>query len=84
MALTGVTTTTVTTNDAMFDAADTVWTPTSGPLSAAYALLYNSTDLDSPPLFHYDFGGTITATLSPLAPFTITWNALGIGLLTVA
>jgi len=81
--LTGVATSIVTTNDAMFDADDTVWTPTAATIAAQFGLLCNSTDSGSPPIYHLDFGGTVTATFSPLVPFTIIWDASGIALVTV-
>lgn len=82
--ITSVAFATVTTNDANMDGADIVWTPTAATIAANYAAIFNTTDSGSPPLMHYDFGGTITATFSPLVPFTIAWNALGIALSTVA
>ncbi len=78
--LTGVTVTTVTTDDAMFDAADVSWTATGGSLVANYAMVYNNTDTDDPPVFRVDFDGTITAL--DTIPLIIAWNAGGIFSLT--
>ena len=83
-ALASVTFTTAATNGAMFDAADTIWTPTSTNLVANFALIYNDTDTNDPPLYHYDFGGAITATFSPLVPFSIIWAVTGIARSVVA
>lgn len=81
--LAGVAITTVTTNDAKFDANDVSWTvPAAGSLSAAYAILYNSTDANSPPVLFIDFGGTQTVTDGGI--FQIIWDANGIFTFTVA
>jgi hypothetical protein len=80
--LTGVTVTTVTTNDAMFDANDVVWSATGGSLAASYAVLYNATDSGSPPLVFIDFGGTESAGAG--TDFKMVWNTAGIFSFTVA
>jgi hypothetical protein len=74
--LTSVAVTTVTTNDAKFDADDVSWTASGGSIAAAFAMVYNDTDTDDPPVFRIDFDGTITATTG--VPFVIEWNASGI------
>jgi hypothetical protein len=74
--LTGVAVTTVTTNDAKFDADDVSWTASGGSIAAAFAMVYNDTDTDDPPVFRIDFDGTITALDG--IPFVIEWNASGI------
>jgi hypothetical protein len=74
--LTGVAVTTVTTNDSKFDADDVSWTASGGSIAAAFAMVYNDTDTDAPPVFRIDFDGTITATTG--VPFVIEWNASGI------
>jgi hypothetical protein len=74
--LSGVTVSTVTTNDAMFDANDVTWTASGGSISAVAAILYNATDTDSPPVAFIDFGGTETA--GDGTDFKIVWNASGI------
>ncbi len=80
--LAGITVNTVTTNDAKFDANDVSWTvPVSGTLAAAYAILYNDTDTNDPPVLFIDFGETVTATDG--AVFQIIWNASGIFTFTV-
>lgn len=75
-ALTGVAVTITTTDDGTFDADDVSWTASGGSIAAAFALVYNDTDTDDPPVFRIDFDGTITALDG--APLTITWNASGI------
>jgi len=79
--LSGVAVTTVTTNDAKFDADDVTWTASGGSIAAAYAMIYNDTDTDDPPMFRIDFGATVTAPDG--VPFVIIWNASGIATLTV-
>ncbi len=78
--LSGVTVTTVTTNDAMFDANDVTWSASGGSIAATYARIYNSTD--STPLAFVDFGATETA--GDGTDFKIVWNASGIFTFTVA
>ena len=74
--LAGVAVTTVTTDDAKFDADNVEWTASGGSLVANFALVYNNTDTDDPPLFRVDFGETITATSTTV--LTIDWNPDGI------
>ena len=81
-ALTGVTVTTVTTNDAAFDANDVTLSASGGAIAAAYAILYNDTDANDPPLVFIDFGGTETA--GDGTDFKIVWNASGIFTFSVA
>lgn len=81
-ALSGVTVTTVTTNDARFDANDVVWTAAGGPITASYAILYNDTDANDPPLAFIDFGGSQSA--GDTTDFKVVWNANGIFTFTVA
>jgi hypothetical protein len=67
----------VTTNDAKFDADDVSWTASGGNIGPCqYALLYNGTDADDPPVAFIDFGEAKTANDG--TPFNITWNASGI------
>lgn len=80
--MTGVAVTTVTTNDAKFDADDTAWTASGGSITASYGILYNSTDVDSPPVAFIDFDGSKSAGSG--TNFTIVWNASGIFTFTVA
>ena len=81
-AVTGVAVTTVTTNDAKFDADDTAWTASGGSITASYGILYNNTDTNSPPVAFIDFDGSKTA--GDGTSFTIVWNASGILTFTVA
>lgn len=74
--LTSVAVTTETTNDAKFDAADVVWTASGGSIIASYAILYNDTDTDNPPLAFIDFGGSQSA--GDGTDFLIVWNNSGI------
>ena len=80
--LSGVAVTTTTTNDATFDANDVTWSASGGSIAAAYAILYNDTDTDDPPVAFIDFGGTETA--GDGTDFKIVWNASGIFTFTVA
>lgn len=76
-ALASVTLSLVTTNDAAFDAADVSWTASGGAIGPArYALIYNDTDTDKPPVVYIDFGENKTADSG--TPFNITFNASGI------
>lgn len=81
-ALSGVTVSTVTTNDAKFDADDLTWTASGGSISAAYAIIYNDTDANDPPIAFIDFDGTQTA--GNTTDFKIVWNSSGIFTFTVA
>jgi hypothetical protein len=81
-ALTTVAITTVTTNDAMFDADDVTWTASGGSITASYAVLYNDTDANDPPLAFIDFGGSQSA--GDTTDFKVVWNASGIFSFTVA
>lgn len=80
--LSGVTVTTVTTNDAAFDANDVTWSASGGSIAAAYGIIYNDTDTNDPPVAFIDFGGTETA--GDGTDFKIIWNASGIFTFTVA
>ena len=78
--LTNVATTTVTTNDAKFDADDATWNASGSSLTASYAILYNFTD--SAPLAFIDLGGSQTA--GDGTAFIISWAAAGIFTFTVS
>lgn len=80
--LANVAVTTVTTNDAKFDADDVTWTASGGSITASYAVIYNDTDTDDPPLAFIDFDGSQSAGDS--TEFKIIWNANGIFTFTVA
>jgi hypothetical protein len=68
--------TTVTTNGAKFDADDVTWSASGGPITASFAILYNDTDADDPPVAFIDFGGSQSA--GDGTDFRIAWNASGI------
>jgi hypothetical protein len=74
--LANVAVTTVTTNDAKFDADDVTWSATGSGITASYAILYNDTDTDDPPVAFIDFGGSETASAG--TDFLLVWNANGI------
>lgn len=80
--LANVTVTTVTTNDARFDADDVTWSASGGALTASYGILYNDTDTDDPPVAFIDFDGSQSA--GDGTDFKIVWNASGIFTFTVA
>ena len=80
--LAGVTVTTVTTNDAAFDANDVSWTASGAALEAACAILYNDSDTNDPPVAFINFDGTESAGVG--TDFRIVWNASGIFTFTVA
>ena len=74
--LANITVSTVTTNDAKWDADDVTWNASGGTIVAIAAQLYNSTVANSPPLAWIDFGETKTAAAG--TPFQIIWDANGI------
>lgn len=80
-ALTSVGVTTVTTNDAKFTADTVTWVASGGPITASFAILYNDTDTDDPPLLFIDFLGSESA--GDGTEFKIIWNASGIVSFTV-
>lgn len=80
--LANVAVTTVTTNDAKFDADDVTWTASGGAITASYAIIYNDTDANDPPLAFIDFGQSESAGTT--TDFKIVWNASGIFTFTVA
>ena len=81
-ALANVAVTTVTTNDAKFDADDLTWTASGGSITASYAIIYNDTDTDDPPVAFIDFGGSESA--GDGTDFIVVWNASGIFTWTVS
>lgn len=81
-SLANVAVTTVSTNDAKFDADDLTWSASGGSISAAYGIIYNDTDADDPPLAFIDFDGSQSA--GDGTDFKIVWNASGIFTFTVA
>jgi hypothetical protein len=67
--------TTVTTDDAKFDADDVSWSANGGDIGPAqYAMVYSVTGTE--PLFYIDFGEAKTANTG--TPFNITWDSAGI------
>lgn len=80
--LTGVAVTTVTTNDAKFDADDVTFTASGGSIDAAFAVIYNDTDANDPPLAFINFDGTQSA--GDTTDFKVVFNANGIFTFTVA
>lgn len=75
--LANVTINVVTTNDCMFDADDVSWTAAGGAIGpASYAVIYNTTDANSPPVVYIDLEGAKTADSG--TPFNVTFNASGI------
>jgi hypothetical protein len=80
--LSNVAVTTVTTNDAKFDADDVTWTASGGAITASYGIIYNDTDTDDPPVAFIDFDGTQSA--GDGTDFKIIWDTSGIVTFTVA
>jgi hypothetical protein len=76
VALSSVDVTTTGTNGAKFDANDVSWSATGSGITASYAIIYNDTDADDPPVALIDFGGSESA--SDGTDFLIVWNAAGI------
>ena len=74
--LSNVAVTTVTTNDAKLDADDVTWSASSGAIAASFAILYNDTDADDPPVAFIDFDGSQSAADG--TDFLLVWNASGI------
>lgn len=81
-ALANVSVSTITTNDAKFDADDVIWTAAGGSIQAAYAILYNDTEASDAPLAFINFGGTFTAV--DTTDFIVVWNSSGIFTWTVS
>lgn len=80
--LSNVAVTTVTTNDAKFDADDVTWSASGGAITASYGILVNTTDANSPPVAFIDFGGSQSA--GDGTQFIVSWAAAGIFTFTVA
>jgi hypothetical protein len=77
MTLSNAAVTVVATNDAKFDADDVTWNALGGDIGpASYALIYNDTDTDDPPVAYVEFGEAKTSNTG--TPFIITWGASGI------
>lgn len=68
------------TNKLTFDAADATWT--TATFTCRYGILYDSTPSSNKPLVLYvDFGENQSPSNGT---FTVTWDAAGIGAITVA
>lgn len=80
-SLANVAVTTVTTNDAKFDADDVTWTASGGSIDASFGIIYNDTDADDPPIAFIDFDGAQSA--GDGTDFKVVWNANGIFTFTV-
>lgn len=80
--LANVAVTTVTTNDAKWDADDLSWTASGGAIAAAGCLIYNDTDVNDPPVAYIDFGATQTADDG--SDLKVIWSASGIFTVTVS
>jgi hypothetical protein len=80
--LANVAVTTVTTNDAKFDADDVIWTAAGGSITASHGILYNDTDANDPPVAFVNFDGSKTAGTG--TDFRVIWNADGIVTFAVA
>ena len=83
LALTGVAIDTITTNDAMFDAADLLVTAAGGAIGpySAY-VIYNDTDANDPPLVYTALTAAVTVAEGAVAG--MIWPATGIITGTVA
>lgn len=68
-------------NDAAFDANDVSFTASGIGLEASYAILYNDTDANDPPLLFIDFNGSVS--IASGNTFTIRWSTSGIFTFTV-
>lgn len=68
--------TTVTTDDARFTASVARWTATGSGITASFAILYNDTGLDDPPVAFINFDGSTTANAG--VDLIIQWDASGI------
>jgi len=65
------------TKDAVVDFADATWTASGGDIGpAGYAVVFNGTDADDPPVLAVTFGEDKTANTG--TDFKITWNASGV------
>jgi hypothetical protein len=74
--LTNVSVSTEFDDGAIFEADSVEWTADGGSIVASYAILYNDTDPDDPPLAFIDFG--VTASVTDGAEFSIEWDQDGI------
>lgn len=66
----------INTNGCKVDATDPTVTASGGSIAAAYGIIYNATDADSPPLYFINFDGTVTAPDG--TPWVLEINASGL------
>jgi hypothetical protein len=67
------------TNSATVDFADASWTASGGDIGpASYAVLFNGTDTDDPPVLWIDWSTDGAKTANTGTDFKITWNASGV------
>lgn len=71
----------ITGNDCNFDANDVQWTASGGTLAAVWAMVFNDTKANDPPVLAVNFDANIAAVDG--ANFDIIWNAAGIIAVTV-
>lgn len=69
-------------NDARFDLGDVEWPAVGGSIIARYAILYNATDADNPPVAFIDFGEFETAEDG--GAFRLVWDPSGLITFTTA
>ena len=81
VTLANVAVTTVTTNDAAFDADDVAITASGGPITAGFGIIYNDTDVNDPPVAFINFDGSQSA--GDGTQFKVVWSASGIVTFTV-
>lgn len=74
-ALANVSIATITTNDSMFTFDPVSWDASGGSIAAAFALIYDDTKTNDPPVARIDFDGTVTAVNG--TQFRITPDASG-------
>jgi hypothetical protein len=79
--LTGVSFLAATTNDAKFTADTVSWSATGGTITASYAILFNETDSNNPPILFIDFGNSETALDG--TDLRVLWSESGIVTFTV-
>lgn len=73
MTLSNVVIEVVDTNDARFKADTTEWTASGGSITASYAIVYNDTDANDPPVAFINFDGSQSA--GDGTKFRLVWNA---------
>ncbi len=74
--LTNVVAPVVNTDESKFDADDALWTASGGSITGSFAILYNDTDTDDPPVAFVDFGGSESA--GDGTQFKVVWHPDGI------